>query len=150
MSLTKTVFDVLQKKGSIHFTFSSTLGNVDDVCEQALAYLRSRMKCIGSLLFAVNLVTREGLTNAVRHGNSGDPGKLVKFKLSLENSESIIKIVIEDQGGGFDWQKQQSVAALDEDDHGRGIKIMETYFNRYSYNAKGNILYLEKNVHPDI
>lgn len=149
MSLTKPVFDVLQKKGSISFTFSSTLENIDDVCEQTLTYIRSRSQGAGGLLFAVNLVMREGLTNAVRHGNSGDPVKIVKFRLAIENNVSI-KLVIEDQGGGFDWKKQQKVSFLENEDHGRGIKIMKTYFNSYSYNDKGNILYLEKNINSDI
>lgn len=145
MSLKKPVFDIKETTDSICFTFSSTLGNIDDVCEQTTTYLQSRVKDIEKQLFSVNLVLREALTNAVRHGNMGNPEKNVCFSLTIVDTESI-KLVIEDEGDGFDWRKQQDIDLNDDDDHGRGIIIMETYFNHYSYNDKGNILTLVKDI----
>ncbi|MBU1341291.1 MAG: ATP-binding protein [Proteobacteria bacterium] len=147
MTSTHPFFDVFTTEDSIDFTFSSTLENIDEVCEQITNYLRFRIEGIEKQLFPINLVMREGLTNAVRHGNAGDPEKKVRFMLTIVNN-GLLKLMIEDQGNGFDWRKQQ-IEDLDEDeDHGRGIIIMETYFSRYSYNEKGNILYLEKDITP--
>lgn len=145
MIIEKSTYAVTKTKDSIRFDFSSTMRNIDVVCEEANRYLRSTLAGIEKHLFPINLVIREGLTNAVRHGNIGDPGKIVKFELRVVNKETI-KMMIEDEGDGFDWRRQRSETLADDQDHGRGIIIMETYFSRYSYNEKGNILYLEKAI----
>ena len=143
MSIKKASFDVFKTEASIRFDFPSTMKNIDAVCEETILYLRSTLAGIEKHLFTINLVIREGLTNAVRHGNAGDPGKNVRFELSIINKE-MIKMMIEDEGDGFDWRQQLNEILTDDQDHGRGIIIMGTYFSRYSYNEKGNILYLEK------
>lgn len=42
--------------------------------------------------------------------------------------------------------ESQGKVVPDEADHGRGMSIMRTYFDRFRYNEKGNILYLEKYI----
>ncbi len=143
MPIKRSTFDVIRAQDCIRFDFSSTMKNIDEVCEETIHYLRSIFPEIEKHLFPINLVIREGLTNAVRHGNAGDPGKNVKFELSIINKE-MIKMMIEDEGEGFDWREHKTGNFTEDQDHGRGIPIMETYFSRYSYNDKGNILYLEK------
>ncbi|OGR28227.1 MAG: hypothetical protein A2277_13265 [Desulfobacterales bacterium RIFOXYA12_FULL_46_15] len=145
MIIERSTYAVSKTKDSIRFDFSSSMRNIDTVCEEANRYLLSTLTGIEKHLFPINLVIREGLTNAVRHGNVGDPGKIVKFELRVINKE-MIKMMIEDEGDGFDWRQQRRKILDDSEDHGRGIIIMETYFNRYSYNEKGNILYLEKTI----
>ncbi len=144
MSKKDNIFDVLQQTDSISFIFSSTMENIDNVCEKTLSYLRSEICDIKRHLFSINLVIREALTNAVRHGNESDSRKKVQFVLTIVQNKSI-KLTIEDEGDGFDWRKQFNKDFPEDDDHGRGTIIMSTYFNHYSYNDKGNILYLEKN-----
>lgn len=143
MPIRKSIFDVFKTEDSIRFDFSSTMKHIDAVCEEANRYLCSAVDGIEKELFIINLVIREGLTNAVRHGNTNDPGKIVRFELSIINKEKI-KMMIEDEGDGFDWREQRNETLADDQEHGRGIIIMGTYFSRYSYNEKGNILYLEK------
>ena len=94
MSIKKNTFDVFKAKDFIRFDFSSTMKNIDAVCEEADQYLRSSVAGIEKHLFPINLVIREGLTNAVRHGNQGDPGKTVRFELSIIKKE-IIKMMID-------------------------------------------------------
>lgn len=136
-------FDMLKNKDSVKFTFSSTMENIDQICEKASEFLRSRLKDIEQHIFPINLVLREGLTNAVRHGNQNQSKKNVKCLLKICDASRLL-MTIEDEGNGFDWKKQQSAEYMESEDHGRGIIIMDTYFSRYSYNDKGNILYLEK------
>ncbi len=147
MPLENSKLEVIETAKSIRFVFSSTFDNIDIVCDKSIRFLQRffqhQKSSIDKQLFSINLVIREGLTNAVRHGNGSDPQKVVKCLMAIEN-ENMIKLVIEDQGDGFDWQKQRLIPARDDEDHGRGFLIMETYFSRYSYNKKGNILYLEK------
>jgi serine/threonine-protein kinase RsbW len=147
MTTKKSSFDVFKTKDFIRFDFSSTMKNIDAVCEQTDQYLRSTIAGIEKHLFPIQLVIREGLTNAVRHGNEGDPGKIVRFELSIINKE-MVKMMIEDEGKGFDWRGQRNEILNDNQEHGRGIIIMGTYFNGCSYNEKGNILFLEKIITP--
>ncbi len=145
MASAKSIFKTEQAEDSIRFVFSSTLKNIDSVCEKTTDYLRSKIKGIESQLFPINLVIREGLTNAIRHGNANDPQKEVRFFLTIKPGSSI-QVEIEDQGRGFDWKRQQNEDLPGDEEHGRGIIIMDTYFTNYSYNDRGNILYLEKDI----
>jgi len=149
MSLKGNVFNILQTTDSIEFTFSSTMKNIDDVCERTTHYIQSKIQGIDLYLFPINLVIREGLTNAVRHGNKGDPDKIVRFLLTIFDNKAI-KLMIEDQGDGFNWRKLKKSDPSENKDHGRGIMIIESYFSHYSYNDKGNILYLEKEIFSKI
>lgn len=145
MSLEKNIFKVQKTDDSISFTFSSTMTNIDDVVEQTSLYLQQKFNSIATDLFSVNLVLREALTNAVRHGNKGDPKQNVRFSLTIVNNEDM-NLVIEDEGEGFDWKGLKTQTLGEDEDHGRGIMIMKAYFNKVSYNDKGNILYLGKKI----
>lgn len=145
MLLSGEDFEVLKAPESIKIIFSSTMENIDKVCNQATEFLELNLADIKPALFSINLVIREGLTNAVRHGNVNDSSKTVQFLLTIVEKQ-LIRIRIEDQGNGFDWKKQQEEELPEDLDHGRGIIIMKTYFTRYSYNEKGNVLTLEKNI----
>ncbi len=145
MSLTNPIFNALKKNDSIDFTFSSTMKNIDRACDQTIQYLQSKIEGIEKQIFPINLVIREGLTNAVRHGNANDPDKIVRFLVTIVDNE-LLKLMIEDEGNGFDWRTQQSQELPEDETHGRGIIIMDTYFSQYSFNEKGNILFLEKDL----
>ncbi len=145
MTIENSGLDIESKTDEICFTFPSTLDYIDEVIIEAIEYLYLKMEGIKQHAFAINLVLREGLTNAVRHGNENNPDKSVKLSLDVSNNP-LIKIAIEDQGNGFDWKQQQDAEPLDEDEHGRGMIIIESYFTNYGYNEKGNILYLEKDT----
>lgn len=124
--------------------FPSCLENIDAACRVVTQYLLFRLAAVqrSGQLFAVNLVMREGLTNAVLHGNKNDITKEVRFTLKIVDETSIF-LEIEDQGNGFDWRKHKVSEFPLAADHGRGIPIMGTYFTRYAYNEKGNILFLQ-------
>ena len=92
---------------SVCITFQSDLELIDAVVKEAVDYLRSKLKDIKEHLFAVNLVLREGLTNAVRHGNASEILKKVTLLLDLHD-KTRIKIVIEDEGEGFDWKSHRN------------------------------------------
>ena len=139
------IFEVTESKDTLHIRFSSFLEYIDEVCKTVTQFLESGHKEVVPHLFAIHLVMREGLTNAVRHGNKSDPDKLVEFQLKINRGKSIC-LEIADQGEGFDWKKQQLSGLPEDTTHGRGILIMESYFTRYSYNQKGNRLYLEKRL----
>ncbi len=139
------IFEITTSKDNLHIRFSSFPEYIDDACKAVTQFLKSGHKEVVPHLFAIHLVLREGLINAVRHGNKSDPYKLVDFQLKINRGNAIC-IEIADQGEGFDWKGQQFSGLPEDEDHGRGIPIMKTYFTRYSYNQKGNRLYLEKKI----
>jgi serine/threonine-protein kinase RsbW len=138
-------FEMIQTEDTIDIRFSSCMDNIDAVCQAVTRYLLFRLAAVQrpDHLFAVNLVMREGLTNAVLHGNKNDDTKDVRFRLKIVDDLSI-HVEIEDQGSGFDWRKYRYCQFPLAADHGRGIPIMQTYFTRYAFNEKGNILFLQK------
>ena len=129
--------------------FFSSVDCIDDVCAAVIDFLKTRKALFSPHLFSINLVMREGLTNAVRHGNKGDPEKTVDVEIEIVR-ERVLKVCIADQGEGFDWHRVQKTAMPDDADHGRGMPIMKAYFNHCQYNQKGNILYLEKQLHSKV
>ncbi|HCY84076.1 MAG TPA: ATP-binding protein [Desulfobacteraceae bacterium] len=137
------VYELMKSEHRLEIRFSSTMDHIDDVCASVTLFLESKGKLFAPHIFSVNLVLREGLTNAVRHGNRNDPEKMVRMELDI-GADNAIRVCVADQGDGFDWQHVKSATLPDEADHGRGVPIMETYFSRCRYNQKGNILYLEK------
>ncbi len=139
------IFEVKRTRNKLSIRFSSFLTHIDEVCSIVTRFLESHHPGIAPHLFSINLVLREGLTNAVRHGNKNDPEKTVDFQLELAGEKTIF-LKITDQGEGFDWKKQPGCDLSEAADHGRGIPIMETYVTRYLYNPKGNILYMEKKI----
>ena len=107
----------------------------------------------------------ELLVNAVEHGNLGigyaekgqllESGKLdqevarrmelpeyreLEVEVSYERSEEEIRIRIQDQGGGFQWQDYASVDPTRVfDAHGRGIAMARIMsFDRVEYYGNGN------------
>ncbi len=141
------IFDRSVTGESVSVTFSSTLENIDRTCDEVTGFLKQGFKEMAEHFFAINLVMREALTNAVRHGNGLDPGKRVTFLLEIDPHRSI-RMVVEDQGDGFDWQRARQRPPNDDDDHGRGLVIMTAYFSSCGYNRKGNRLILEKKLSP--
>lgn len=139
------IFEISRNSDRLTLVFSSTMANVDRACELCLDFLRNMIKDYADHFFSIHLVMREGLTNAVKHGNRLDSHKIVRCYIRIE-SGNLIYMEIEDQGKGFDWKKELRKQVNDEAEHGRGLKIMKHYFSRYIYNELGNRLILEKRL----
>ncbi len=142
-------FDVHRKIDSLDIVLSSTMDYIDRADKLVKAIMDENG--LGKHAFAVRVVMREGLTNSVRHGHNHDPGKLIRFNLTIKNNT--LTMVIEDQGEGFDWREALAGASRETPegslkDHGRGFLIMGDYFDTWAYNDKGNVLTLVKNISP--
>jgi serine/threonine-protein kinase RsbW len=140
----KDIFAVIESKDTLEICFSSCLASIDRVCRIVTRFLTAD-PAGGPDLFAIHLLLREGLTNAIRHGNKNDPEKRVMFQSKRNRGKSIC-FEICDQGEGFDWKAQPISNLPENQDHGRGILIIKTYATHYSYNECGNCLYLEKTI----
>jgi serine/threonine-protein kinase RsbW len=95
-------------------------------------------------VFGVRLALEEALVNAIKHGNRMDPDKSVQIDWTL--SEAGVRIVIEDEGEGFqvaDVPDPTDDENLDKPG-GRGIMLMRSFMSVVEYNESGNRLILEK------
>ncbi len=136
-------FQIKKKSQSIEIIFPSTFDNIDLTVDHSIKFLQNlEIPCD---FFKINLILREGLSNAVRHGNLMNKQKTVKYSIKIDQDSIIIKI--KDQGDGF--IKKPNADKKPEKllkDHGRGISIMEDFSSMIKYNKKGNklTLYLPK------
>lgn len=129
---------VVTEKG-LSADFTCVIENVERFVAEAGALLTVRDMV--KHLFAVQLLLREGLNNAVLHGCGTRVGGNISASISLTGPA--IEIAIEDDGDGFDWR---SLAGSVTDDHamtGRGFGILRTYATWFGYNEKGNRLMIK-------
>lgn len=102
-------------------------------------------------VFGVRLALEEALVNAIKHGNRMDPEKSVFITCQICDIK--VRIVIEDEGEGFDADSVPDPTAEENIDKpgGRGIMLMRSFMNVIEYNDIGNKLTLVKHrdVAPD-
>src|ERR1700689_5920161 len=86
--------------------------------------------CVPGKEFDIELALREGLENAVVHGNQEDPNTKVHIRCRCQPGKEI-SIVVTDQGKGFDFEKIVGKAMLSDPaaEHGRGIQLMKAYMD---------------------
>jgi serine/threonine-protein kinase RsbW len=95
-------------------------------------------------VFGVRLALEEAIVNAIKHGNRLDPKKSVHINWEVDDAH--IKVVIEDQGIGFDVANVPDPTNEENLDKpgGRGIMLMRSFMSVVQYNEAGNILTMEK------
>ena len=91
---------------------------------------------LSRLSFAVELLARECLSNAMIHGNRNDGDKLIDLRLDL--GREWIRLEVRDQGPGFRWRKALK-NPMDQSAHsGRGLHLYKLYSQRVEFNRSGN------------
>lgn len=97
------------------------------------------------------LAVREGISNAIKHGNRCDIGKKVVVRMSYDNNE--FTVAIEDEGDGFDPTQVQN-PLLPENllkSTGRGIFYIKSFMDEVKFEFKqnnGTILHMKKFLQP--
>jgi serine/threonine-protein kinase RsbW len=133
-----TTWEVSDDEKRLSITFPSTLIEVDKVVQFTKSWMQKyKYPCD---LFSLELVLREGLCNAVLHGNQSDHRKLVHFFIIQQKDHHLIGI--QDEGEGFDWEAQAKAEVPLDSESGRGILLMRAYGYRITRNRKGNLLML--------
>jgi len=137
-----------------HFEFRTTGKNIDRALELART-LSSEAGLSGDRFSEINAAFAEGIDNAVRHGNKGNPDQFIDVVFQLDTEG--VTITIEDEGDGFDFEwhlerarKIASGQPMSVDKSGRvgglGIPLMFKSTDRIMYFGRGNIVRLEKIV----
>jgi anti-sigma regulatory factor (Ser/Thr protein kinase) len=133
-------FDITDHQTVLTLCFASSFSHVDRAVDAIMAFIKRHGVPIEE--FDLYLILREGLNNAVEHGNKFDLSRCVRCRLEVQ--DTLLHIRIEDEGEGFDWQHRQpfEIDALTE--RGKGLLLMEAYGFEVEYNSKGNVLSLWK------
>jgi serine/threonine-protein kinase RsbW len=92
----------------------------------------------GNIMIAVT----EAVNNAIKHGNSGDRSKNVFLSLNLK--DSLLKFVIKDEGGGFDYQNLPDPTEPEnlQKIGGRGIFLMKHLSDQVEFKEEGRVVEL--------
>lgn len=87
--------------------------------------------------FGIRLALEEGLSNAIQHGNSCDPGKVVRVTYDVDGERAAI--TIRDQGAGFDLSAVPDPTTDEniEKPTGRGIMLMRAYMDELRFTENG-------------
>ena len=86
--------------------------------------------------FAVELLARECLSNAVIHGNENDDDKSIVLRLDL--GREWIRLQVRDEGPGFRWRQGRKKQLNTSVPSGRGLHLYGLYAQRVRFNRLGN------------
>lgn len=117
----------------VSYTLDSTLESVNHAEETALKFaLKSGFP--EEEVQRISMAVREGVVNAVLHGNKYDPNK--KVRVSFENSHDAIVIRISDEGAGMDLESVPDPLAPENllRTSGRGIFLMRAFMDEVRVN----------------
>ena len=89
---------IFLKKNEIKILLSSALENLSVIRTLIRTYLKLH-KVEERNIMEILTITDELATNVVEHGYQYQPGDLI---ISMEKDENIIRLVVEDNGVGFD------------------------------------------------
>lgn len=90
--------------------------------------------------FAVALILREAISNAVEHGHGSDPTKRIQITFAVRRDEVVIEV--EDQGSGYDTTRVPNPLHTENRDHhhGWGLFIMHSYATWMTIEPPGNVV----------
>lgn len=137
------MYDVEKSDRKLEVVFSAALDMVDAVTREVKIFLND-YGMPRKFVFDVQLGILEALTNAVCHGSGSDPAKKVRCILAFREDD--LHVMIQDEGGGFDWREVLAYEYDPLQERGRGMHIIKLCFDSLQYNGTGNSLELVKEV----
>ena len=116
------------KKNEIKILLSSALENLSVIRTLIRTYLKLH-KVEERNIMEILTITDELATNVVEHGYQYQPGDLI---ISMEKDENIIRLVVEDNGVGFDESK------MSKEEGGMGLRIARKMSDSFVIEKKVN------------
>ncbi len=119
--------DILNRN-EIKILLSSALENLSVIRTLIRTYLTLH-KVEERNIMEILTITDELATNVVEHGYQYQPGELI---ITIEKDGSIIKLVVEDNGVGFDESK------MSKEEGGMGLRIARSMSDSFKIEKKLN------------
>jgi serine/threonine-protein kinase RsbW len=132
----------MKYSAAVRFKVPATLRAVDELCTRARSWVQEND--LEKDWFAVAMLLRESLNNAVVHGSQNDPALYVSCELKC--GRRWLTIAVEDCGDGFNWARLLKHRAHCEDIHGRGLEIYKIYADEVVFNRRGNRVLLRRRI----
>jgi serine/threonine-protein kinase RsbW len=126
----------------LDFRIPAQLAALEQTCASVTDWLQVRG--IERDAFAVLLLLRESLNNAVLHGSDNDPTRTVRCR--IRSRAGWLWIWVEDDGEGFDWQGRPRVQPAVTSCGSRGLVIYRAYATRIRFNQRGNGVCLSRKL----
>jgi serine/threonine-protein kinase RsbW len=116
----------------VSYTLDSTLDSVNQAEESALQFAKTSGFSEDEIL-RISMAVREGVVNAVLHGNQYDPNK--KVRIAFENSGESLVIRIADEGSGLDPDSIPDPLAPENllKTSGRGIFLIRSFMDEVQF-----------------
>lgn len=92
--------------------------------------------------FEVKLIVNELLANGFFHGNGGDVSKGLTLTVIVD--DNIMTVEVQDQGPGFDHAHTR--AAQGDEEHGRGLMLIQALSDRVDFKKKGSCIAVQKRL----
>ncbi len=118
--------------------------NIEGAVRRVVGFLEQNGDC--QELSNIQAALREALSNAMLHGNRGDPVKCVRLSVEIEEGGGIT-IVVRDSGPGFDPARLPDPTEGDNiyRDSGRGVYLIQRLMDQVEYSFKeGTILTMRR------
>ncbi|MBN1846713.1 MAG: ATP-binding protein [Sedimentisphaerales bacterium] len=127
------MWKVEQSEDCFSLQMPATRSSIDRADDRFTAFLQERRFPTDS--FALRLLLRESLLNAVDHGGRQDPCACVSFTCTADRGGMTLQV--RDPGPGFNWREQGTdIDHLQEG--GRGLALMRLYSDNLQFNDAGN------------
>ncbi len=116
------------------------------IVEKAVDEISGDYNLSSELYGNILIATIEAANNAILHGNKLDENKRVNIKFKIE--DKFLKIVVKDQGPGFDYQHIPDPTAPEniEKINGRGVFLMERLSDKIVFTENGSQVELIFNI----
>lgn len=127
---------------SFRCTVASRLTEADSLCRSLRNLLNEAGLAAKS--FAVELLARESLNNAVIHVDRNVVDTAIRLELRV--GRKWIRLQVGDGGAGFNWRKARRRQCEVEAESGRGLALFALYAEQVRFNRRGNqiTLWLKK------
>jgi serine/threonine-protein kinase RsbW len=132
--------------GPVTLTVGSSFENID-LIQYVCDYVLRPYQVSADTGHAISMALREGVANAIKHGNRQDPSKRVRVTLGVEND--VFRMTIADEGEGFRPTEVANPLAPENrlKSSGRGIFYMKTFMDDVRYDfSNGTEVVLEKKL----
>ncbi len=109
-----------------------------DIAEKIISDLKDKYNINNAKYYNILIAVTEAINNAINHGNQLDKNKQIHFEIF--SNEEVIKIIIIDEGRGFnpnaleDCTKKENLLK----ESGRGIYIMKSLSDEFSLTPTTN------------
>ncbi len=127
------------------YKISSRIENLRKI-EKLVDDLSTELNISSDIYGNILIASLEAANNAIIHGNKLDENKLVN--ISVKKDKKSLKIMIEDEGDGFDYRNIPDPTAPEniENVNGRGIFLMEKLSDNIEFTRNGATVELEFNL----